>query len=176
MPRPNRLVLPSVPHHITQRGTYRQTVLFRAVDRLFYWQLNARVPAPLWRRTGGPLPHGQPRPLDRGPPGWEGFVAGAATRPQRLRSDYVRATRLGEPAPHEPPLASLAFTPLTEEKHCWDALLNVERNPVRAGLVERCCQWRGRVPKRRSSTRLLISGPAGWKPRRRFRFVMAFRF
>jgi hypothetical protein len=33
-------------------------------------------------------------------------------------------------------------TPLVEEKHSWDTLLYVERNPVRAGLVEHCREWR----------------------------------
>jgi len=29
-----------------------------------------------------------------------------------------------------------------DDKHSWDALLYVERNPVRAGLVATCGEWR----------------------------------
>lgn len=39
MPRPPRLVLPGIPHHITQRGNYRQTTYFRAEDDRLYLQL-----------------------------------------------------------------------------------------------------------------------------------------
>ena len=39
MPRPPRLVLPGIPHHITQRGNYRQTTYFRAEDYRLYLQL-----------------------------------------------------------------------------------------------------------------------------------------
>jgi putative transposase len=39
MPRPPRLVLPGIPHHITQRGNYRQTTYFRAEDSRLYLQL-----------------------------------------------------------------------------------------------------------------------------------------
>ena len=38
MPRPPRLVLPGIPHHITQRGNYRQTTYFRAEDYRLYLQ------------------------------------------------------------------------------------------------------------------------------------------
>jgi len=36
MPRPPRLILPGLPHHITQRGNYRQQVFFRDEDRQLY--------------------------------------------------------------------------------------------------------------------------------------------
>jgi hypothetical protein len=39
MPRPSRLVLPGLPHHITQRGTYRQKTYFRADDYRLYLEM-----------------------------------------------------------------------------------------------------------------------------------------
>jgi putative transposase len=39
MPRRPRLVLPGIPHHITQRGNYRQKTYFRAEDYRLYLEL-----------------------------------------------------------------------------------------------------------------------------------------
>jgi putative transposase len=137
MPRPNRLVLPGVPHHITQRGNYCQKVFFRAADRLFYLQLLAEF-----------LPHYGVA--------LEGYCLmdnhvhliaiphdgkGLSRALQRIQSDYSRATHLRLRRMGHLWQARFHSTPLTEEKHSWDALLYVERNPVRAGLVEQCRQW-----------------------------------
>ena len=39
VPRPPCLDLPGIPHHITQRGNYRQKTYFRAEDYQFYLDL-----------------------------------------------------------------------------------------------------------------------------------------
>ena len=39
MPRPPRVVIPGLPHHVTQRGNYRQRVFFRDEDRRLYLHL-----------------------------------------------------------------------------------------------------------------------------------------
>ena len=39
MPRVARIVVPGVPHHVTQRGNNRQTVFFSDDDRRFYLAL-----------------------------------------------------------------------------------------------------------------------------------------
>ena len=39
MPRAARIVVPGVPHHVTQRGNRRQQTFFREADYLFYLQL-----------------------------------------------------------------------------------------------------------------------------------------
>ena len=36
MPRTPRFVVPGLPHHITQRGNYRQPVFFSPSDRLYF--------------------------------------------------------------------------------------------------------------------------------------------
>src|ERR1700675_1715610 len=138
MPRPNRLVLPGVPHHITQRGNYCQKVFFRAADRLFYLQLLAEFLPHYGVALEGyclmdnhvhliAIPHDE---------------KGLSRAMQRIHSDYSRATHLRLRRMGHLWQARFHSTPLTEEKHSWDALLYVERNPVRAGLVEHCRQWR----------------------------------
>ena len=39
MPRQARVVVPGVPHHVTQRGTGRQRVFYSRRDRLVYLAL-----------------------------------------------------------------------------------------------------------------------------------------
>ena len=138
MPRPNRVVLPGVPHHITQRGNYCQKVFFRTVDRLFYLQLLAEFLPHYGVALEGyclmdnhvhliAIPHDE---------------KGLSRAMQRIHSDYSRATHLRLRRMGHLWQARFHSTPLTEGKHSWDALLYVERNPVRAGLVEHCRQWR----------------------------------
>jgi putative transposase len=43
MPRAPRFVVPGLPHHITQRGNYRQPVFFNDADRLFLRRLTKRA-------------------------------------------------------------------------------------------------------------------------------------
>jgi putative transposase len=39
MPRSRRIVIPGIPHHITQRGNYRQKTFFSDQDYQFYLDL-----------------------------------------------------------------------------------------------------------------------------------------
>jgi putative transposase len=39
MPRPPRFILPGFPHHVTQRGNYRQEIFIRDQDRRLYLEL-----------------------------------------------------------------------------------------------------------------------------------------
>ncbi|MBX9602619.1 MAG: transposase [Bryobacteraceae bacterium] len=41
MPRVARIVIPGLPHHITQRGNYRQKIFFRSEDYRLYLNLLA---------------------------------------------------------------------------------------------------------------------------------------
>ena len=36
MPRPPRIIVPGLAHHVTQRGNYRQKVFYREEDRRLY--------------------------------------------------------------------------------------------------------------------------------------------
>ena len=137
MPRPPRQVVPGLPHHVTQRGNYRQKVFFRADDRLLYLAL-----------LGEFFPHYGIA--------LEGYCMlenhvhlvliphdanGLSRAMQRIHSDYARAVHLRLRRMGHLWQARFHSTPL-DEKHSWAALLYVERNPVRAGLVEHCGDWR----------------------------------
>ena len=39
MPRLARIVIPGLPHHVTQRGNHRQDVFLREEDRTIYLEL-----------------------------------------------------------------------------------------------------------------------------------------
>ena len=39
MPRPKRIIMPGIPHHVTQRGTRRQKTFFSQKDYSFYLNL-----------------------------------------------------------------------------------------------------------------------------------------
>jgi putative transposase len=130
-------VIPGSPHHVTQRGNYRQKVFFRAEDRLFYLDLLAEFFPHYGVALEGyclmenhvhlvVIPHS---------------IKGLSRALQRVHSDYARAIHLRLRRMGHLWQARFHSTPL-DEKHSWDALLYVERNPVRAGLVEHCADWR----------------------------------
>ncbi len=60
---------------------------------------------------------------------------------QRIHSDYARGLHLRLRRMGHLWQARFHSVPL-DDKHSWDALLYVERNPVRAGLVATCGEWR----------------------------------
>ena len=43
MPRSARIVIPDIPHHITQRGNYWQQVFFSDEDRLVYLRVDTEI-------------------------------------------------------------------------------------------------------------------------------------
>ena len=51
MPRRSRVVLPGVPHHVSQRGNNRQSVFWSSEDRYPYLEMLVRHAT----RTGEPL-------------------------------------------------------------------------------------------------------------------------
>jgi len=137
MPRPHRLIVPGVPHHITQRGNYRQTVFFRNADRQFYLELLSEFLPHYGVALEGyclmdnhvhllAIPH-DPKGLSRAL--------------QRIHSDYARAIHLRLRRMGHLWQARFHSTPLVDEKHSWDAALYVERNPVRAGLSRANSAW-----------------------------------
>lgn len=136
MPRCARIVLPGIPHHITQRGNYRQRIFFRAEDYRLYLDLLTEAA----RHHGVTIlgfclmpnhvhviavPH-EPRALGRLFRGVHGDYA---------RAVHIRLARRGHLFQ-----ARFQSVPMDEE-HFWAALVYVEQNPVRAGLVEECGAW-----------------------------------
>ena len=137
MPRPQREIIPGTSHHITQRGNYRQTVFFRDEDRRFYLDLLSEfLPHYGVALEGYCLMNNHVHlvaiPHDK---------KGLSHAMQRIHSDYARGLHLRLRRMGHLWQARFHSVPL-DEKHSWDALLYVERNPVRAGLVATCGEWR----------------------------------
>jgi putative transposase len=136
MPRPPRIVIPGLAHHVTQRGNYRQQVFYRDYDRHLYMDLLRRH-----SQLSGVLVHayclmGNHVHLIVTPP--EKPVLSRFL--QRVQSDYARAlhTRIGRVG-H---LWQARFrSAAMDDEHLWNAMVYVERNPVRAGLVPAPENW-----------------------------------
>ena len=137
MPRPLRKIIPGTSHHLTQRGNYRQTVFFRDEDRRFYLDLLSEFLPHYGVALEGyclmnnhvhlvAIPHDE---------------KGLSRAMQRIHSDYARGLHLRLRRMGHLWQARFHSVPL-DDKHSWDALLYVERNPVRAGLVATSGEWR----------------------------------
>ena len=137
MPRAIRLIVPGVPHHITQRGNYRQPVFHRDEDRRLYLALVAEF-----------LPHyGIALEAYCLMPNHVHLIAtphdqqGLSRALQRVHSDYARALHLRlRQTGHlwQSRFHSVAM----DDEHFWAAMLYVEQNPVRACLVDHAAKWR----------------------------------
>jgi putative transposase len=136
MPRPPRFVLPGFPHHVTQRGNYRQEVFLRNEDRCLYLDLlrefslryGVGIQAYCLMSNHVHLiavpqhPHSLARML------------------QRVHSEYARSVHLRQRRVGHLWQARFGSVPL-DEPHFWAAMVYVEQNPVRAHLVERAWDW-----------------------------------
>ncbi len=136
MPRPPRIVIPGLPHHVTQRGNYRQTTFFCPEDYKLYLDLLED-----YSRAGGItvqayclMPnhvHLIVTPV---------HAEALARTMRRLHSDYARLIhtklrRVGH-------LWQARYhSGVLDQKHFWYAMAYVEQNPVRASLVARCEEW-----------------------------------
>ena len=137
MPRVARLVLPGLPHHITQRGNYRQKVFYRDEDRLLYLNLlrefavhyGVSILAYCLMPNHVHLiavPHHE-RALAR--------------MLQRVHADYARAVHLRLRRVGHLWQARYASVPM-DEKHFWATMVYVEQNPSKAHLVDHPWDWR----------------------------------
>ena len=133
MARPLRFVLPGLPHHITQRGNYRQTVFFEDKDYLFYLRLLREYS----RHFGVAVQAYCLMPnhvhLILSPPKTNSL----GRLLQCLNSDYARALHLQLGRVGHLWQSRYYSTPM-DESHFWHAMVYVEQNPTRAQLVERC--------------------------------------
>ncbi len=137
MPRINRVVAPGLPHHITQRGNHQEKVFYRDSDRKLYLAMLAEF-----------LPHygvaleayclmTNHVHLIATPHDTKGLSAAL----QRVHSDYARALHLRlRQTGHL--WQSRFHSTVLDENHFWTALLYVEQNPLRAGLVAHAADWR----------------------------------
>ena len=130
MPRSKRIVVPGLPHHITQRGNGRAKVFDCDQDRMVFLDLLAN-----YSRQYGLAMWGYCLMSNHfhlvAVPAHEGVTAKVMGR---LEADYARflnvrrrtSGHLWQARYH-----SVAMEP----PHCWRALAYVERNPVRAAMT-----------------------------------------
>jgi putative transposase len=135
MPRVARIVIPGVAHHITQRGNNRQDVFFADDDQRFYLaMLRAQAQDHGLTVLGYCLMPNHvhlvvtPRDADS--------LAKTIGTTHLVYTQYIN--RLHERSGHL--WQGRFYSCALDEAHCWAALCYIERNPVRAGLVERA--WR----------------------------------
>jgi len=135
MPRIARIVLPEIPHHVTQRGNNREAVFFDDDDRRMYLELLRdhadRFGAKLWAYCL--MPNHVHLVIE---PRAEDSLAKAVGRTnfryaQRLNLTHGRSGHLWQ---------NRFFSCALDDMHLWRAIRYVERNPVRARMVR--LPWR----------------------------------
>ena len=136
MPRIARVVIPDVPHHVTQRGNNRQDVFFVDDDRQVYLKLlkeqsdrfDLQVLGYCLMTTHVHIV---------ATPRREESLAKAVGRTHLLYTQYInrlhrRSGHLWQNRFHSCPL---------DDDHLWRAVCYVERNPVRAKMVRRAWDY-----------------------------------
>jgi putative transposase len=136
MARLPRLVLPGIPHHVTQRGNGRQAVFFEDGDYALYRDLlelaarQARVE--IWSYCLMPNHvHAVVVPSD------EDGLRATFAQTHRRYTGYINARRRVTGHLWQGRYGSVAM----DEEHLYHALRYVALNPVRAGLVTRAQDW-----------------------------------
>ena len=137
MGRLARIVVPGIPHHVTQRGNHRETVFFRDEDRhLYLASLAEHAPRHGVRLLGFCLMSNHVH-----------FIA-VPERPDslakafgRTNHDYARWLHLRQRQSGHLWQNRFFSCPL-DAGHTWAALRYVECNPVRARLALTATEWR----------------------------------
>jgi putative transposase len=136
MPRLARLVVPGLPHHVTQRGCRRQTVFFGLDDYRFYLRLLGRhcleAGTSIWAWCLMPN-HVHLILVPEHCDGLRSAMAGTHWR-------YTRAINAREGGFGHLWQERFASFPM-DEAYLLACARYVELNPVRAGLVDRPEQW-----------------------------------
>lgn len=136
MARLSRIVLPGIPHHVTQRGNGRQAVFFEDGDYELYRDLlgqsahQARVE--IWSYCLMPNHiHAVVVPSD------EDGLRATFAQTHRRYTGYINARRRVTGHLWQGRYGSVAM----DDEHLSHALRYVALNPVRAGLAERAQDW-----------------------------------
>ena len=136
MPRKARIVIPDVPHHITQRGNNRQDVFFVDDDRRVYLSILKEQSVRYgFELLGWCLMTNHIHLVGR--PSGPDSLAKALGRTHLRYTQYInrfhgRSGHLWQNRFFSCPLG---------RKHFWQALLYVEQNPVRAKMVRWAWQY-----------------------------------
>jgi putative transposase len=131
MPRRQRLVVPGVPHHITQRGNNRGQVFDSDADRIIFLDLLARYSQQyglaIWSYCLMTNHfHLVAEPANQ---------SAMANTLGRVESDFARFVNVHRRSSGHLWQARYYSVPM-DAAHCWRAVAYVERNPVRAGMVD----------------------------------------
>jgi putative transposase len=137
MPRIARLVVPNVPHHVTQRGNRRQTTFYSDADFAFYRALLAEWCARTETKIWGWCLMPNHVHLILEPSHADGLRAALGETHRR----YTRHVNAREDWHGHLWQERFSSFPM-DEAHLLSALRYVELNPVRARLVERAEDWR----------------------------------
>ena len=152
MPRVARIVIPDLPHHVTQRGNNHQDVFFTDEDRLVYLRLLRQHAGRFGLSVLGYCLMTNHVHLIA-TPHQEHSLAKAVGRTHFLYTQYIN--RMHGRAGHL--WQNRFFSCAMQEVHAWRALRYVERNPVRAGIVR--VAWRFRWSS--AATHVGESDPTG---------------
>ena len=137
MARLARIVLPGVPHHVTQRGNRRERVFFEDGDYALYLDLladaSARARVAIWGYCLMPN-HVHIIAV----PGDEDGLRRTFRYVHRHYTGYINARMRVTGHLWQGRFSSVAM----DEEHLFGALRYVAFNPVRARLVDRAQDWR----------------------------------
>jgi putative transposase len=136
MPRVARIVIPGMPHHVTQRGNNRQDVFFVDDDRRVYLELLKKQSVAHGLKVVGYCLMTNHVHLVA-VPREEQSLARAVGRTHFLYTQYVN--RMHRRSGHL--WQNRFYSCSLDEVHLWRALAYVERNPVRARRVRLAWRW-----------------------------------
>lgn len=137
MPRFARIVIPGIPHHVTQRGNRRQDVFFNDADYAAYFALlkNACTETDVRCLAWCLMPNHIHLVLT--PPTETSLAAAVSDLHRRYARQINKA--------HDWTgflFQGRFFSYPMDEAHLLNAVRYIERNPVSAGLVTRAEDWR----------------------------------
>ncbi|MDP8991305.1 MAG: transposase [Acidobacteriota bacterium] len=137
MPRRNRIVVPGLPHHITQRGNGRHSIFDSDGDRRVFLALLGRYAAAYGMSIWGYCLMSNHFHLIVVPERAES----AAKALGSLLASYARYLNVQRESCGHLWQARYYSVPM-EPVYCWTALAYVEHNPVRAGMSETAERYR----------------------------------
>jgi putative transposase len=136
MPRQARIVIPGCPHHVTQRGNNRQDVFFVDGDRRQYLVLLKEQSAKFGLTIDGYCLMTNHVHLVV-TPGNAQSLAKALGRTNLYYTRYIN--RMHGRVGHL--WQDRFFSCALDDEYFWNAMIYVERNPVRAGLAAKAWEY-----------------------------------
>ena len=157
-----RVVIPNCPHHVTQRGNRREDVFFCDDDRITYLALLRKYASRSGLLIQAYCMMSNHVHLVVVPKGQSSLAA--ALKPLHMR--YAQHVNLIQGVTGRL-WQGRFFSCAMDDQHLWSAVRYVERNPVRAGLVEHAEDYRWSSAAGHCGLRddMLLSDPCGMSDR-----------